>query len=436
MVKNYKRNLGSPVNNDCINQETTNMELHVGSECEREQSSNQLPTDGYSEDGYGRQYKFIAEDAEEPIEPDAPPEFKSQDRSGYHRYTATEVFSGESADGSCPSPYSRGVLGGGGGFNEIINDREEQLLNITGKPVVLLRRQLNGARCPCYSINRGRSRSKCEICFGTSFVPGYIPYVNQADPLGRIKVRFSPYTEDLPIKEIGRQQEVQINAWTLSYPIIKKRDVLIVFNNNGTEEFRYEVNTVTRNQVFGTDQGAQQFVIKRIDPTQIIYRYDPFKISDLTDIAVDMTEIEDEFGPIQSERVYENLGNEDEYGDFTNIKIENVFGDAAFSGMFTEGYKHGYQVNYKRILERKQPMWAPDFNEDGTVDDGYGPIFKSSNGQIIRFSTPQQTEDNIGVNPLEVISAEKKRHYLNGWTTGSKHGVLDAENELRARGLM
>lgn len=440
MAKNRRRNFTSPTNTDCLNQTSTNMDLHAGSECERAVTNNTVPEapdgyDGYLTDGY-RQFKFLAEGAE-PVEvtPTTADPCDSGDTGGYHRFTLGDVFSGQTEKGQCTSPYSRKVTGGadGDGINGVIADREEQLLMTTGKPVILLRKQYNGPICVCKSTNRGRSRTKCVMCFGTNFVPGFIPYVNQKDVLGRIHVRFSPFREDTPHKEIGTFQEVTLECWTLSHPIVRKRDVLIVYNKDGTEEFRYEIKTVERNFLFGDTQGSQKFTIKRIDPTQTIYKYDPFRIPDLADISVDISGN----SPERYRTMYEQLGDLDEQdGDFTNIVVEGAFSDGAFSGMFTEGYKAGYEINYKRILEFKIPLYAPDFNEDGTVDDGYGPIFRDTLGNVIRFSTPQQTADNIGINPLEVIAAEKKRYYLQGFVAGAKHGILDGENELRARGLL
>jgi hypothetical protein len=219
--------------------------------------------------------------------------------------------------------------------------------------------------------------------------------------------------------------------WTLAYPIIKKRDVIIVYNHDGSEEWRYEVQTVTRNDLFGNASGAQQLVTQKIDQSQIIYDFDPLKIPDLKDISIDVSEYD-----LEGKRTYDQLGTQDD-GCFANVIIESVYGDGAFSGMFTEGYKQGYEINFGRVLNFQEPMWAPDFNEDGIVTDGYGaPVFYSSTGKIIRFSTPQDIESNPGINPLEVIAAEKKRNFLEGWFAGSKAGVLDGENELRARGLL
>jgi hypothetical protein len=378
-------------------------------------------------DGYNDGYQCISDTPSVTPKP-------SMDKCGYHRYTAPEVFSGISSDGRCPSPYSRGILANGG-INGVIRDREEQLINTTGKPVTLLRRQFTGPRCPCYSSNRGRSRARCDICYGTSYVPGYIPYVNQKDSLGRIKVRFEPYAEQLDRKEQGAFQEVTINAWTLSAPIVRQRDVLIVYDTNGEEEFRYEIRNVTRNDIFGGEQGAQKFTVRRLDPTEPVYLFDPFKVPDLTDISIDLSAIVTDYGNIISDLPYQQLGTQDD-GDYPNLITEPSFGDGTFAFMYTEGYKISYETNFRRILEFKEPLSIPDFNEDGflLISDGYGPIFKDVNGNVIRFSTPQQFESNSGSNPLEVIAAEKKKNFLSGWYNGAKDGVKDGEIELRARG--
>ena len=425
MAKFNYRGRQSGTNQPCRNQETTPIELHVGSECERDISGNILPTegDGYAEDGY-RQFKFIAEGSE-PLPAPEKPKFVSTDKCGYHRFTVGDVFRGSNENGSCSTPYSRGVTGGadGGGFNNVIKDREEQLLNTTGKPVTLFRRQWTGPSCPCNSTTRGRARKKCKICFGTAFVPGFIPYNNQADPLGRIKVRFEPYTEDTPLKETGIQQQVTLNAWTLNIPIVQKRDILVAYNPDGSEEFRYEVITVTRNNLFldGTE-GAQKFQLQRLDPNDPRYLLDPYKMPDLADIAIDVSA----YTPVV-DRPWEQLGTEDD-GDYPNIIIESIYGDAAFSAMFTAAYKEAYELNFGLIMNFQYPVLSPP-------QDGYGPVFRDTSGKVIKFSTPQVTQDNIGINPLEVLAAEKKKNYSSGWHSGAKHGVLDAENELRARGL-
>ena len=440
-----RRGRQTPQNSDGMKETTQPIEMYYGTKYEDANSGNTPPSyvcppDGYnppSIDGYGK-VTFLSE-GPRPTTPSTPSAGNSSgdrceslplDQRGYHKFSPSNYMNSTSVDGFCPSPYSQAALGGKS-FNQLVNSRETMLLNATGRAVTLLRRQFTGPRCPCYQINRGRSRTQCHMCYGAGYVPGYIPYVNTADALGRIMVRFQPYVEDLPLKEQGLFQEAPINMWTLAYPIIKKRDVIIVYNHDGSEEWRYEVQTVTRNDLFGNASGAQQLTTQKIDQSQIIYDFDPLKIPDLRDISIDVSQYD-----LEGKRTYDQLGTQDD-GCFANVIIESVYGDGAFSGMFTEGYKQGYEINFGRVLNFQEPMWAPDFNEDGTVDDGYGaPVFYSSTGKIIRFSTPQDTESNPGINPLEVITAEKKRNFLEGWFAGSKAGCLDGENELRVRGLL
>jgi hypothetical protein len=172
-----------------------------------------------------------------------------------------------------------------------------------------------------------------------------------------------------------------------------------------------------------------------LDPTEPVYLFDPFKVPDLTDISIDLSSIVADYGNIISDLPYQQLGTQDD-GDYPNLITEPSFGDGTFAFMYTEGYKISYETNFRRILEFKEPLSIPDFNEDGflLVSDGYGPIFKDTNGNVIRFSTPQQYEPNSGSNPLEVIAAEKKKNFLSGWYNGAKDGVKDGEIELRARG--
>jgi hypothetical protein len=330
LAKYIKRNLANPTNQCEVDFNTPPEDLRVGSQCEREITGNEsLSTtpdsySGGSSDGY---FRFVSEGAA-PTTTATETDCGTSDHTGYHKTSVGDVFRGVTASGACPSPYSRYALGGKG-FNDVIRDREEQLLQTTGRRTILLRRQHTGRRCVCYETTRGRSRKACEVCFGTTFVPGYVPYVNQKDPLGRILVRIDPFQESLPLREQGMFQEVTASAWTLSEPIVRQRDVLIIYNPNGIEEFRYEITEVTRNNLFGADSGAQKFQMKRIDPTQSIYRLDPFKIVDLSDVAIDLSDITQLADPMMRQ---EQLGTEDD-GLFANVVVEAAYGDGAFSGM-------------------------------------------------------------------------------------------------------
>ena len=421
-----------------VSQYVTPYELRYGTVCERDYTNNEIPptSDGYI-DGYN--VCFVPEGEEcEPSCGTSSSTIKTTDKCpassdlrGYHKYTTAEYFNNQTVDGKCVSPYGRKILGSGG-YASISTSRESMLLDTTGKPVILLRRQYVGPQCPCYSVNRGRAKGRCPVCFNTGIAGGYVPYINSSDPLGRIMVRFEPYEEKVSASEQGYMQDVQASAWTLPHPILRQRDIIIVYNLDGSEEFRWEIMSVTRNDTFLGESGAQKFQVRRIDPTDVVYTYDPLKVPDLEDIIIDVSDNSiDEDDP----RFYDELGKSDD-GDFPNIVIEAAYGDGAFSSLFTTGYKEGYEYNYSRGLKYYPPLVIPDFDENGflLITDGYGPTFQSVAGKAIHFDTPQDIADNSGTNPLEVIAAEKKRNYLKGWGCGCKAGYEDVVNYLRRRG--
>jgi hypothetical protein len=60
-------------------------------------------------------------------------------------------------------------------------------------------------------------------------------------------------------------------------PTLKDRDFIIRFNQDGTEEFRYEVLDVTRNKLFYGESGKQNFKAKRVRKTDPIYQWRVFR---------------------------------------------------------------------------------------------------------------------------------------------------------------
>jgi hypothetical protein len=65
------------------------------------------------------------------------------------------------------------------------------------------------------------------------------------------------------------ESEFQQDMWTLTVPTIKMRDVLVLFDQDNNEEFRYEVADVTRNKtILGLDGGQtmKTFRIRKTDP--------------------------------------------------------------------------------------------------------------------------------------------------------------------------
>lgn len=202
-------------------------------------------------------------------------DFPSYDYSSYHQTHIIDYFSG-----SCIGSYSGGEFGCADGYKmrglnlqDQSSQRLEMMLDVTGEPVVLLRRLWAGIRCKCFRMNQEAPEGRCEKCFGVGFVGGYDQFYNPRRSDGRIIMRFDPTVDDLSVKPHGLQQNFVPNCWTLVYPAIKDRDILIRFNEDGTEEFRYEVVNVTRNKLLFSLSGAQKMQVYRLDKTDIIYQW-------------------------------------------------------------------------------------------------------------------------------------------------------------------
>jgi intein/homing endonuclease len=111
-------------------------------------------------------------------------------------------------------------------------------------------------------------------CFGTGFVQGYVQFFNPRRSDRRILVRVDPATDDLSIIDRGGFEPVyEPDAWTLPFPQIKDRDVVVRFIEDTLEEWRYEVLNVTRNKVLFTQTGAQKFKLKRMPKDDEIYQF-------------------------------------------------------------------------------------------------------------------------------------------------------------------
>jgi hypothetical protein len=116
--------------------------------------------------------------------------------------------------------------------------------------------------------------ARCPICFGTGFVQGYIQFFNPRRSDRRILVRIDPATDDLTIVDRGGLEPMyEPTAWTMPFPAVKDRDILIRFNPNNFEEFRYEILDVTRVRAMFTQTGAQKFRMKRLPKTDIGYQF-------------------------------------------------------------------------------------------------------------------------------------------------------------------
>lgn len=152
--------------------------------------------------------------------------------------------------------------------------REELLLESSGEPFVLLRRMWTGMRCVCFMHRREHPDARCPLCYGTGFTVGFIQFFNPRRSDRRILVRVDPASDDLRIIDKGGLEPMhEPDGWTLPFPQIKDRDILIRFNPDNTEAWRYEVQYVTRNRTFFVNTGAQKLKLKRMPKTSIIYQF-------------------------------------------------------------------------------------------------------------------------------------------------------------------
>lgn len=205
-------------------------------------------------------------------------DFPSYDYSGYHRPSIQDTLSGE-----CVNSYVGGEFNGTRGFNyqERLLSQLDALLQTTGEPAILLRRKWTGPRCRCISLQREHPRDRCPYCFGVGFNGGYDRFVNTrpisekfVNTQGMIMIRITPFTNDLEIvQDQGLRQPDEITAWTLTFPTVKDRDILVRFTQDGIEEFRYEVLSVTRNKLFFGQSGRQELKIRKLDKTDVVYQY-------------------------------------------------------------------------------------------------------------------------------------------------------------------
>lgn len=210
-------------------------------------------------------------------------ELKPYDYSGYHRTDPVLLLTG-----ACVGSYIGGEMGcidGYGNYNilrgmslqEQNNQRQEILLSVTGKPAVLIKRMRTGITCSCYRPSSEYADDRCPFCFGTKFVFGYEQYFNPKRSDGRILVRPGPAEDNLKMLDAGLESEFNVELWTLSTPTIKNRDVIVMFDVEGNEEFRYEVMSVTRNNTIVSLQGGQKLRVQRIRKTDPAYQIRIFR---------------------------------------------------------------------------------------------------------------------------------------------------------------
>ena len=196
--------------------------------------------------------------------------FPMYDFAGYHRTDPVQLL-----NGVCVGSYIGGEMGCIDGYGNVNmlrgmtlqdhnNQRQEVLLSVTGRPAILIKRVKTGIVCACYRPSSENSDDRCPICMGTKFVIGYEQFFNPRRSDGKILVRPGPAEENLKRFEAGLESEFTMDLWTLTVPVIKNRDIIVMFDMDGNEEFRYEVLGVTRNNTIVSLQGGQKMRVQRI----------------------------------------------------------------------------------------------------------------------------------------------------------------------------
>lgn len=210
--------------------------------------------------------------------------FPSYDYAGYHRTDPVELL-----NGACVGSYIGGSQYCADGYNGVgrmlrglsfqqQNDqRQEMLLSLTGEPVCLVKRVWTGITCSCYLPSSEYPDDRCPKCYGTKFVIGWDQYFNPRRSDGRIMVRFSPADDDLKPYEGGLESEMIADVWTLTVPTVKDRDFIVRFDEDGNEEFRYEILSVNRNRTLSQLEGAQKFRVQRVRKFDPIYSVPVFR---------------------------------------------------------------------------------------------------------------------------------------------------------------
>lgn len=208
------------------------------------------------------------------------------DFTGWRRDSPLEIVSGK-----CIGTYIGGEYFCADGYNGVgrqirgiplpdaNNQRLQLQLETTGDPVVLLRRQTQGKVSFHYYNTLENTAYRGLDNSGTDLVHGYEQFFNPRRSDGKILVRFDPTREDIKREQMGLENEFVPNCYTLAYPVLKDGDVIVRFNVDGTEEWRYEIINVERNKLtrVGDDttpaatSGAQKFTAIRIRKTDPIY---------------------------------------------------------------------------------------------------------------------------------------------------------------------
>jgi hypothetical protein len=277
-------------------------------------------------DGYRQTTKDIV-NADLSISDTVNENFPAYDDSGWNRIDPVALFNGECVGSYfggqqyCADGYDGvGRMMRGLSVDDANTQRQELLLSVIGEPVCLVKRQWTGIRCFCILATSEAPDARCKKCYGTGYVVGYQQYFDSRNSDGKIRVKFEPWVDDLPLVDSGLDPEAtKPAAWTLVLPALKKRDFLVRFDSEGNEEFRYEIINVTRNILFNQQFGAQKMALQRIRKTDIIYQVPVFRDTSMFPMIMN-TGISSSLGiPPHSHEVKTNEAHPSKWNQITGI---------------------------------------------------------------------------------------------------------------------
>lgn len=210
--------------------------------------------------------------------------FPTYDYTGYHRTDPIQLLNGECVGSYIGGEYycadsttGVGNVLRGMSVQEQNNQRQEMLLSVTGEPVVLLSRQRTGYRCKCFLPLAEHPDDRCQFCLGSGVETKWQQYFNPRRSDSRILIRFGPTEDSLKTTETGLESESFFDCWGLTVPTIKNRDIIVRFDQNDNEEYRYEVLGVNRNRMLQSLMGGQKFRLQRIRKTDPVYQIPVFR---------------------------------------------------------------------------------------------------------------------------------------------------------------
>lgn len=281
--------------------------------------------------------------------------FASYDHSGWRRIDPAALLRGD-----CVGSYfggEKGCVDGlrvrGGDVNKELIAREEVTLELTGKPVVLVKRMYTGVTCRCYDSANEQALTRCSRCYGTGLVSGFYQFFNPRRSDGKILVRFGPSEDDIKQDEEGLEMIFNLEGTTLAFPAIHDRDFIIRFNPDGTEEYRYKVLGVTRNDLFFGQSGGQKLKLQRVRKTDIIYQVPTYNDSSTmpSNLSTSIGFIRINSTPTPHShviRISENITNVSQINQLTSVAAGHVH--IVKNGIITEFDESGSPLFHKHLI--------------------------------------------------------------------------------------